>query len=210
MAECSAYGEVLDPILMGSEHESANAPAGERRLIRAARRGSEDAIEALVRMHWRGAYATALGVSGDAAAAEDISQEGILSAIRSLHRFDSSRPFAPWLHRIVVNRALDWLRSRQTRAEVAIDPRHEETAASARRDGFSDELIDALRSLEDRDRTIVVLRHVGGFSSKEIGDLLDLSPTAVRSALRRALERLRDQLGRDDTSTAFDGTEPQL
>ena len=55
---------------------------------------------------------------GDAAAAEDIAQEGFLSALRALDRFDRRRPFGPWLHRIVVNRAIDWSRARALRHEV--------------------------------------------------------------------------------------------
>ena len=56
----------------------------------------------------------------DAAAAEDIAQEAFLAAIRNLDRFDRRRPFGPWLHRIVVNRAIDWARARTLRAELEL------------------------------------------------------------------------------------------
>ena len=55
----------------------------------------------------------------DEAAAEDIAQEAFLAAIRALGRFDRRRPFGPWLHRIVINRAIDWGRARALRGEVA-------------------------------------------------------------------------------------------
>ena len=64
------------------------------------------------------AYRAAYLVVHDGAAAEDIAQESFLAAIRALDRFDRRRPFAPWLHRIVVNRAIDWARARALRAEV--------------------------------------------------------------------------------------------
>ena len=57
-----------------------------------------------------GAYRAAYLVVHDAAAAEDIAQDAFLAAVDALDRFDRRRPFAPWLHRIVVNRALDWAR----------------------------------------------------------------------------------------------------
>ena len=47
--------------------------------------------------------------------AEDIAQEAFLAAVRALDRFDRRRPFGPWLHRIVVNRAIDWSRARALR-----------------------------------------------------------------------------------------------
>ena len=58
-----------------------------------------------------GRFRAAYLVAHDAAAAEDIAQEAFLAAIRSLDRFDRRRPFGPWLHRIVVNRAIDWTRA---------------------------------------------------------------------------------------------------
>ena len=84
---------------------------GERALVQAAQRGDPGAVEELYRRHWRPAYRAAYLVTRDAHAAEDIAQEAFLQAIRVLDRFDRARPFAPWLHRIVTNRALDWARA---------------------------------------------------------------------------------------------------
>ena len=91
----------------------------ERSNLRAAQAGSVDAVEALYRSHWRPAYRAAYLIVHDQAAAEDIAQEAFLSALRALDRFDRRRPFGPWLHRIVVNRAIDWSRARALRGEVA-------------------------------------------------------------------------------------------
>src|SRR5581483_12515481 len=99
------------------EHIGAASP-DERALVRAAQRGSADAMERLYRAHWPRAYRAAYLVVHDAAGAEDIAQEAFLAAIRALDRFDRRRPFGPWLHRIVVNRAIDWARRRELRREV--------------------------------------------------------------------------------------------
>src|SRR5256885_4135903 len=93
---------------------------GERAWVRGAQAGSVSDLEALFRSHWPRAYRAALLVVHDAAAAEDIAQEAFLAAIRALDTFDRRRPFGPWLHRIVVNRAIDWARARTLRAEAEL------------------------------------------------------------------------------------------
>ena len=92
----------------------------ERAWIRGAQQGSVDDLERLFREHWPRALRAARLVTGDAAAAEDIAQEAFLAAVRNLDRFDRRRPFGPWLHRIVVNRAIDWARARQLRGETEL------------------------------------------------------------------------------------------
>src|SRR5213596_23128 len=96
----------------------AGSGAHERAWIRGAQEGSTSAMEALFRHHCPRAYRAAYLVVHDAAAAEDIAQEAFLAAVRNLDRFDRRRPFGPWLHRIVVNRAIDWARGRSLRAEA--------------------------------------------------------------------------------------------
>src|SRR4029079_14605152 len=88
----------------------AESGADERRLVREAQDGSGAAMAQLYSLHWRAAYRAAYLVVHDAAAAEDIAQDAFLAAVDALDRFVRRRPFAPWLHRIVVNRALDWAR----------------------------------------------------------------------------------------------------
>src|SRR6266516_4387478 len=97
----------------------AGSGADERAWIRGAQDGSTSAMEALFRHHWPRAYRAAYLVVHDSAAAEDIAQEAFLAAVRNLDRFDRRRPFGPWLHKIVVNRAIDWARSRALRRETA-------------------------------------------------------------------------------------------
>jgi RNA polymerase sigma-70 factor (ECF subfamily) len=165
----------------------------EAALIRQARDGSPDAVEALVRRHWEAAHRTAFLIVRDAGAAEDIAQDAMLAAIRAMDGFDRRRPFRPWLHRIVVNRSLDLLRARATRPELITAAGPMETADEVE-SKFSDELLAALGALEPQERALVVLRHVLDYSSSEIGKVLDLPPATVRTRLRRALGRLRELL----------------
>src|SRR5438045_3215453 len=96
----------------------AGSSRQERAWVRGARDGSASDLEALFREHWPRAYRAAYLVVHDAAAAEDVAQEAFLAALRALDRFDRRRPFGPWLHRIVVNRAIDWARARSLRGEI--------------------------------------------------------------------------------------------
>ena len=164
----------------------------ERAWVRDAQAGSPEAMEALFRAHWGRAHRAAYLIVHDAAAAEDIAQEAFLAAIRALHRFDRRRPFGPWLHRIVVNRAIDWSRARQLRREVS-EP-HERAAPPANPSVWSDELIAALGALDPDQRAAVVLRHLLEYTPGEIAELLEIPRGTVNSRLRRALDRLAEQL----------------
>src|SRR5689334_10816104 len=160
----------------------------ERVWVRGARAGRAADVEALFRHHWPLAYRAAYLVVHDAAAAEDIAQEAFLAALRALDRFDRRRPFGPWLHRIVVNRAIDWSRARQVRAETGLV--EVGTWEDARE--LSDETVAALARLTPEHRAVIVLRHVLGYSPGEIAELLDLPRGTVNSRLRRGLDTLRE------------------
>jgi RNA polymerase sigma-70 factor (ECF subfamily) len=176
----------------------------ERALVRDAARGSEQALAELFRRHWRPAYRAAYLVVHDANAAEDIAQEAFLSAVRALDRFDRRRPFGPWIHRIAVNRAIDWLRARTLRAEVSAELVAEEGAddewtASGRPSSrpYSDSVVEALRALSPEHRAVVVLRHLLEYTPGEIAAMLELPRGTVNSRLRRGLDHLNRQLGEE-------------
>src|SRR5262249_40264350 len=106
----------------------------ERQLIRSARGGSREAVEELIDRHWGRAHRIAYGVIGDRQAAEDVTQEAMLSLTANIGRFDPYRPFAPWLHTIVANRARDWARSQARRAEISVDPLEQDSDQAEARD----------------------------------------------------------------------------
>lgn len=166
----------------------------ERALVRDAQRGSAAALEQLFRLHWPRAYRAALVVVGDAAAAEDIAQESFLAAVRALDRFDRRRPFGPWLHRIVVNRSIDWARARALRREIGVEGVAEPAAMVREGGGRTDELAAALASLGVEQRAVIVLRYLLDYTPGEIAQLLDLPRGTVNSRLRRGLDRLGEAL----------------
>jgi RNA polymerase sigma-70 factor, ECF subfamily len=172
----------------------AGLRADERAWIRGAQAGSLPDLEALFKDHWPRAYRAAYLVVHDGAAAEDIAQEAFLAAIRTLDRFDRRRPFGPWLHRIVVNRAIDWARARSLRAEVG-EPALELAAAEvADSQPYSPPVLAALAELSAEHRAVIVLRHLLEYTPGEIARMLDLPRGTVNSRLRRGLDELAERL----------------
>jgi RNA polymerase sigma-70 factor (ECF subfamily) len=170
----------------------------ERAWVRGAQAGSASDLEALFRSHWPRAYRAAYLVVHDGTAAEDIAQEAFLAAVRALDTFDWRRPFGPWLHRIVVNRAIDWSRARALRREVgddalAVAPAPAEPAPQK----LSAGLTQALAGLSPEHRAVVVLRYLLEYTPGEIAKMLDLPRGTVNSRLRRGLDALRGDLAEE-------------
>lgn len=173
----------------------------ERRLLRAAQDGSDEALEVLVRRNWPLAYRAAYLVIGDATAAEDVAQEALVAAIRALGSFDRRRPFGPWLHRIAVNRAIDHARARGARAEVSAGTALDAERRAAGRPGVegnpdprAEGLEVAMAGLSPEHRAIVAMRFLLDMTPGEIAGELGLPRGTVNSRLRRALDQLAGAL----------------
>src|ERR671933_1105759 len=183
--------------MAGRERRAPRGPAarGDGALVRAAQRGDADALAALFRAHWGMAHRAAYLVVHDAGAAEDIAQEAFLAAVRALDRFDRRRPFGPWLHRIVVNRAIDHARAREGRREVPAEAAGEPAAAPRASPALSSgDVVGALAALPPEQRAVIVLRHLLGYTPGEIARLLELPRGTVNSRLRRGLDALAGPL----------------
>jgi RNA polymerase sigma-70 factor, ECF subfamily len=182
--------------------EASMEGASERALVEAAQGGSEPAAEELFRRHWPETHRAAYLIVRDAAAAEDIAQEAFLSALSALGRFDRRRPFSPWLHRIAVNRAIDWSRARAVRSEVAATPPLLDAVGSGppldESLGGSGEVEAALGTLPAEQRAVVVLRYLLEYTPGEIASMLDLPRGTINSRLRRGLDRLSGCFEREE------------
>lgn len=163
--------------------------SSERELVGRARRGDARAVAELFDAHWHGAWRVAVGVSGDPAASEDIAQEAFLRAIRSLPGFDGRRPFAVWLHRIVVNTAIDHVRRERRRPDLSQSAPGADAPGGP--DGGSPELLAALLALTDEQRAVVFLHFWVGHTVDEVAVVLGVARGTVRSRLARAMTALR-------------------
>ena len=175
----------------------AGSQRDERAWVRGAQRGSVSDLEALFRHHWPRAYRAAYLVVHDSAAAEDIAQEAFLAAVRSLDRFDRRRPFGPWLHRIVVNRAIDWSRARTLRRESGEAGLATVAAPTPPSNPHARSLATALAELSPEHRAVIVLRHLLDYTPGEIAELLGLPRGTVNSRLRRGLDELAGRIEED-------------
>jgi RNA polymerase sigma factor (sigma-70 family) len=148
--------------------------------------GDAAAVEALFGEHWLTAWRAAYAVTGRDDLADDAAQDAFVKAIRSLSRFDRSRPFAPWIAKIAVNRARDLLRAERRRGLASLD---EEMEAPPRPDVSG--LLVAVAALPREQREVVVLHHALGFSLKEAAEIVDAPEGTVTSRLGRGVARIR-------------------
>jgi len=167
----------------------------DRDLVRRTRRGDRDAAAVLFRRYWQSAWRTAFVITGRRALADDVAADAFERAFAALDRFDDRRPFAPWLHRIVANRALDLLRSER---RLADDEPPEPVDLQPDRDSGDRGLLAAVVELSLERRIPVILRYGVGMTPKQIAATLDLPVGTVNSRLARALEQLRDSFEAHD------------
>jgi RNA polymerase sigma-70 factor (ECF subfamily) len=186
--------QVFDHPVRTSSAEAAQ-PDAERALVYEAQRGSETAFAMLVRTHMRRAYAVARAICATHEDAEDAVQDGFLHAYRALERFRPEQAFAAWLNRIVANAALDIGRRRKVRdadslPETLSMPQFDPSERSELRGRLG----LALGVLPDRQRSVLVLHDVEGYTHGEIGSMLGIPEGTARSDLHHARASLRDRL----------------
>lgn len=168
------------------------------KLVKAARAGSEDSARELVARHWSGALRTAYLITGDRHTAEDVAQEALLRALQSLRRFGSGRDFAPWVHRIAANAAIDVMRSQRSRPNVLGASDQVKAPFVDLEVDTDSRLANALTQLNPDDRAALVLRYVLNYRAAEIGDILGVAESAVRTRLHRATTKVREVMEADD------------
>ena len=142
--------------------------------------------------------------------AEDIAQQVFVKAYFSLKRFDQRAAFSTWLYKITVNECWDMLRKRKVRPLVFEAELNEEQALRYRaaedvKDGTPDiserlekqeELERLLDCLDERDRMMLVLKEVRGFSVEEIAEILEINGNTVKVRLFRARQRIVERVKR--------------
>lgn len=164
-----------------------------------AQAGDREAFGKLVERYAGQARRVARAVLHDPDDADDAAQEGFLAALRHLGRYDPSRPFGPWLLRIVANAAADRRRRERIRTTEPLAPQLAERGPAPDRvadvRSLNEALRRALEDLPERQRFAVVLFDVEGYSHKEIGEILGIPEGTARSDVFHGRRTLREVLG---------------
>ena len=168
-------------------------------LVERARRGDAGAFEALVRRHYRAAFAVALALLGNAMDAEDVSQDAFIRALERLDEIRRPERFAAWLLQIVRNRARNYHNYRRVRSAASLEEAQaqsdEDTADAAERSELRRELESALSELGKTQREVVLLHDMESWKHREIAEALEISEGMSRQHLMVARRALRERLG---------------
>ena len=191
---------------------SRAAGGEERLLVRAAQKGDKAAFETLVQRHQHRVFAVARGILKRQEDVEDIAQQVFVKAYFSLKRFDQRAAFSTWLYKITVNECWDLLRKRKARPLVYESDFSEEQSRqyaapdrevahgpdTSDRMAMRERLEGMLSQLEKRDRAMLVLKEVEGFSVEEIADSMGLNANTVKVRLFRARRRIVEYCRREN------------
>lgn len=173
----------------------------EGELIKRAKEGHEEALRRIIERYEHQVAATVTGILGSGPEVDDVAQETFVQFFRSLHRFRGDSQVGTYITRIAINLSLNELRRRKRYAasyegelpESAGNPhdqRDRETAADIKRI-----VSDGLQQLRPEFKSVVVLRLIDGFSTKETAEMLSLAQGTVLSRLARGQAKLKEIIG---------------
>lgn len=181
--------------------------ASEEALVQLARKGNRAAFIALIGRYERRIYRLALRMSRNRSDAEEITQEAFLRAHGSIGLFKGEARFGTWLYRIALNEALMRRRAAKRRPVASLDDvvvRFADLGTLACAQMDADDLIDgkrlarrvrqAVEQLDEAHRAALVLRDIDELTAEQVGEVLGISPEAVRQRSHRARLKLRELL----------------
>lgn len=169
------------------------------RLVERARSGDLAAFGRVVERFQDMAYGCAYAVVGDFHLAQDVAQEAFLQAYRSLGKLQNADAFPGWFRRIILHCSSRVMRQRQpqttaTKALAERPSKQPEPAAEAADSEIKDNVLKAVRSLPDRERMVVTLFYINGYSQEEIAGFLEVPVTTVKNRLHTSRTRLRERM----------------
>jgi len=169
-------------------------------------RGNRQAFGFLVQKYMQRAYYSALGLVGSHDSAVDLSQEAFIRAFRSMKKFQAGKNFFTWYYRILRNLCFNHLRDRARHARPFSEIREEELESIMDSDGATGNVIErnetqrlvweALESLIEQEREIIILKDMQDLSYKEIAEVYDCPVGTVMSRLFTARQALKAKLER--------------
>lgn len=180
----------------------------ETRLAQLSRNGDRRAFEELVDMYKDKIYHLAYRMLGQSAEAEDVVQETFLRVYMNLDRYDENQKFSTWIYRIGTNLCIDRLRKRKPNYSLDAEMPDGEgsdwySMLPSDQDTPEEELVlsemqqqirKAIDTLPEKYKSVVILRYLHDMSLQEIGDVLKMPVTTVKTRVHRGREYLRKKL----------------
>ena len=170
-------------------------------LVVRLREGDLESLGELYERYNRLVYRTALAITCDERAAEDILQDAFLRVYTYADRINETVPLGPWLYRVTVNLAYSWTSRvkrwwhtlQDTFDNLALPPQYHPEAVAEDQE-WRRLLQQAIDALPPRHRVVIILHYLEGLSLKEIAYVIDAPEGTVKSRLHYARERLRKAL----------------
>lgn len=178
-------------------------------LVPRAQAGDLDAFDLLMSRYHSRIYALLYNMTSNKEDAEDLLQEVFLKAFKALPKFQGKSSFYTWVYRIAVNRAINFVKKRKRRSALSLDnldlgiERDDTLVEMASRSTpfreanlteLQEKLNEALQTLSEKHRAVVIMHDIEGLQHNEIGDLLGCSSGTVRSRLFYARQQLQAEL----------------
>jgi RNA polymerase sigma-70 factor (ECF subfamily) len=204
-----------NPIMELPDSNSGAAAEGisgldDRELVSRAQREDHVAFAELIRRHQNRVFAVAGRILHHKEDVEDVAQQSFVKAYFSLKRFDQRAAFTTWLYKITVNECWDLLRKKKVRPLIYEAELNEEQAVqytgtgakAANSSGILDQLENRerverlLEVLDERDRVMLILKEVEGFSIEEIAEIMELNGNTVKVRLFRARRKISERVRR--------------
>jgi RNA polymerase sigma-70 factor (ECF subfamily) len=179
-----------------------DADIDRKRVVR-AQQGDQDAFAELIAEHQRALYSLTYRMLGNAADAEDAAQEAVIRAYYHLSQYDPQRAFRTWLLSIGAHLCIDLMRKRRflwLALDETLPPQPELLTAEHTLDdkAFHRERQQTVQTMLDQlrpdDRALIAFRYWQDLSYEEIADLLNVTPTVVKSRLFRARQAVANQM----------------
>ena len=173
--------------------------ASDQDLVARVQSGDKQAFRHLVERYSRSVFRLAFRMTRTEQDAEDVVQESFLRAYRQIHNYRSDSTFGTWIYRIASNYCLDLLRARQRHAVSGVKlPETASNAPAPDRLVFAGQIRDGIEeafgTLSPQEKAAFALRHYEGQSIDEIASALELTQTAAKNSIFRAVQKLHRHL----------------
>lgn len=184
----------------------------DRELAARAAGGREPAYRELLARYERPVFSLVFRMVRDRSLAEDLAQEAFIRAFNAIDSYNPSYKFSNWIFKIANNHTIDYLRKKkldtvsihgsphagsseeEERTRVVLESEGERPDAYVENRELGDRIERAIGQLRPEYRSVIVLRHVEGYSYDEIADTLELPLGTVKTYIHRARNELKELL----------------